>query len=165
MNIIKIIIIPGECVSKKRAIQPVKFGNHLSIGKTKIWKVYEKMALGVLSKIQPLSETIQYPVYIHIWHYRKTRRLFDYLNMAQGIHDVLQGNMKIHKDLRHSIIVEDNVNHVIPVHESPFSGWSVDKENARTVVTITDDPYYLIPKDLTNQGIIKMLEQYQLSMK
>jgi len=141
MKIIKTIIIPGECISKKRSIQPVKLKNHMGIAKTKPWIHYENNAWIILSAVKPLPKDTKYPIYIHIWHYRKTKRMFDYLNMAQGIHDILQGNMKTHKHFRHSIIPEDNVNFVIPVHESEFAGWSIDKNDPRTVVTITDSAH------------------------
>jgi len=158
-KIIKTITIPGECISKKRSIQPIRFGNHLSIGHTKRWKEYEKMALASIAHIEPLPVDTEYPVYLHIWHYRKTRRMFDYLNMAQSPCDILQGNMKIKdKSLRHAIIPEDDVNHVIVVHESPMAGWSVDKLNPRTVITITNDPYYCEPENLTKRGILALIE-------
>lgn len=165
MKIIKTIVIPGECISKKRAIQPIKKGLSLSIGKTKVWKKYENMAFIYLSVVKPLPLETNYPVYIHIWHYRKTKQMFDYLNMAQGIHDVLQGNMKTAKDFRHSIIPEDNVNYVIPVHDGPFAGWSVDKKNPRSVITITDDPWKLAIDETDKKTIMKMIEEYQTLIK
>ena len=159
-KILKTIIIPGEAISKKRNIMPIRLGKHMSIAPTKRWTVYEQMALGSLIHVDPLPSDTTYPVYLHIWHYRKTKRMFDYLNMAQAACDLLQGNIKT-KDptLRHRIIPEDDVNHCIPVHESPFAGWSVDKNHPRTVITITTDPYYLMPTDITCEGLMKLLER------
>lgn len=66
---------------------------------------------------------LNYPVKIEFFFYRRTKRVFDYINMAQGPLDLL---------VDVGIIPDDSVRYVIPV----FTGWAVDKQNPRVVITI-----------------------------
>lgn len=163
LDIIKVISIPGQLISKKNNMQANKIGNHLTIGHKKIWKVYEKQALKFLEKIEPipLHHFEEGPVYMHVWHYRKDKRAFDHNNIVQGICDILQGDLRCKvKDMRHQIIPEDDNRHLIPVHESPFAGYSVDKDNPRTMVTFTTDCNVAKPEDFSQMGIMAMLDSY-----
>lgn len=152
MKILKTYVIPGEMISKKNNLCVHRMGSFTRIGHKKRWNDFEKESLVHLKNFKPLNPP-SWPVYMHVWHYRKTKRMFDYVNMCQGVLDLLQGDMSSKgKSQAHKIIPEDDVNHVIPVHESPFAGWSVDKANPRTVVTFTTDPYYMT-KQQANQGV------------
>jgi len=141
MKILKTITIPGQLISKKNNLMAVKYGNFIKVTHKKAWKDYEKVALKFLKGIEPL-ETDTWPVYLHIYHYRKDRRAFDYVNLAQGILDIIQGDLTIKTiDLRHQIVPEDDMRHIIPVMESAFAGWEISKEMPRTVLTFTDEAY------------------------
>ena len=143
----------------------LSFGGHSRITHKKPWREYEKKALEYLKQIEPIQSDT-WPIYMHIYHYRRDKRAFDDNNLSQGIADLLQGDFKIKtKDLRHQIIPEDDMNHLKIVFESPFAGWEIDKQNPRTVLTFTSDPYYFHAEDLTKQGIMKMLEESQLTNK
>lgn len=160
MKILKIITIPGQLISKKNNMMAIRFGGHASINHKKPWKEYEKQALEFLKKIEPIKSDV-WPIYMHVYHYRRTKAAFDYNNLVQGVCDVLQGDFRIKtKDFRHQIIPEDDMKHLIPILEGPYAGWEVCKEMPRTVITFTTDPYYLESKDLTKQGVMKMLEEY-----
>lgn len=142
MNIIKTISIPGQLISKKNNMQAIRLGPRASIGHKKVWRVYEKHALKYLKKIEPIPahHFAQGAIYMHVWHHRRDKRAFDHNNLVQGICDVLQGDLRCKdKSLRHKIIPEDDMRHLIPVHESPYAGWSIDKKNPRTVVIFTED--------------------------
>lgn len=160
MEILKIITIPGQLISKKNNQEVHVFSGHGSIGHKKAWRLYEKEALEFLKSVEPFPESTKWPIYLHIYHYRKDKRQFDFLNLAQGICDVLQGDLKIKtKEYRHQIIPEDNTAHIIPVMESCFSGWEICKERPRTVLTFTDDVWEW-HQDLNKQEVIQMLERY-----
>lgn len=160
-KVIKTIVIPGQLISKKNNMQANIICERATIGHKKIWKLYEREALDSLLNVEPipLHHFEGGPIYMHIWHYRRDKRAFDDNNMAQGIADVLQGDLKCKiKSLRHQIIPEDDMNHLKIVFESPFAGWSICKSNPRTVLTFTSDPYYLEPEHLTKEGIMKLIE-------
>ena len=72
-----------------------------------------------------LKYTGEYPAVMTFYHYRKTNAAFDFSNMFEGLQDVFQIL---------GIIVEDNMNHIIPAIEG--LGWEKDAENPRVVVTI-----------------------------
>lgn len=160
MKILKTIVIPGQLISKKNNTMAIRLGPRASIGHKKVWKEYEKQALEHLKSVEPL-QVDKWPVYLHIYHYRKDKRAFDDNNLSQGIADVLQGDFRIKtKDLRHQIIPEDDMRHLKIVFESPFAGWEIDRKNPRTVLTFTTDPYYLQPADLTTSGIMKLIQRH-----
>jgi len=141
MKILKTIIIPGQLISKKNNLMAVRFGTFIKVTHKKPWKLYEKEALKYLKGIEPL-QTDNWPVYLHIYHYRKDKRAFDYVNLAQGILDILQGDLTIRtKDLRHQIIPEDDMHHIIPVMESTYAGWEISRDMPRTLLTFTDEAY------------------------
>lgn len=161
-KIIKTITIPGQLISKKNNMQANIICERATIGHKKVWREYEKAALAYLSTIKPipLKHFENGPIYMHIWNYRRDKRAYDDNNLAQGIADVLQGDLKCKiKQLRHAIIPEDDMNHLKIVFESPFAGWSISKSSPRTVLTFTSDPYYLEPEHLTKEGIIKLIEE------
>jgi len=147
-KIIKKITIPGECISKKNNMVAYKRGNFTQVTHKDVWKNYEKQALAALANVEPINAN-DYPVYLHIFYYRRTKRSFDLHNMCQGICDVLQGDLKEkNKSLRHKVIAEDDMNHLIVINESPCAGWSIDKHEPRTVLTFSTDPYYMTKEDI-----------------
>jgi hypothetical protein len=142
MKRLRTITIPGQLISKKNNMQAIRLGPRASIGHKKVWREYEKMALEYLKSVKPLEVDI-WPVYMHVFHYRRDRRAFDHNNLVQGICDVLQGSMKKKdKSEKHKIIPEDDMRHLIPIHESQYAGWEICKENPRTVITFTTKPNY-----------------------
>lgn len=64
-----------------------------------------------------------YPVKLGIYIYRKTRVKFDYINIVQGLFDML---------VKEGYIPDDDSNTIIPV----FLGHEVDKENPRVILSI-----------------------------
>lgn len=158
-KIIKTITIPGQLISKKNNHVAVARGKYPVITHKPPWQVYEKQAFKFLKSVEiiPVHHFDNGPLYMHIWHYRRTRAKFDYSNMMGGVEDVLQGDKK-EGDLRHRVIPDDSFNFIIPVCESPMAGWSVSKENPRTVVSFTSDPWYLETEHLTKRGIMALIE-------
>jgi len=64
-----------------------------------------------------------YPIKLGIYIYRRTRVKFDYINIVQGLFDML---------VKEGYIPDDDSNTIIPV----FLGHEVDKENPRVILSI-----------------------------
>ena len=65
----------------------------------------------------------EYPLKIEVYLFRKTDRIFDYINIVQGLFDAMT---------KAKWIPDDNIKYVIPV----FKGWEKDSKNPRTEVKI-----------------------------
>lgn len=64
-----------------------------------------------------------YPIKLGIFIYRRTRGKFDYINIVQGLFDML---------VKEKYLPDDDANTVIPV----FLGYKVDKENPRVIISV-----------------------------
>lgn len=65
----------------------------------------------------------KYPLKLHIFIYRKTKRRFDYINIFQNFADCMQ---------KCDWIPDDDANHLQPI----FDGYAVDKQNPRVELWI-----------------------------
>lgn len=116
------IIIPGEVISKKNGQKIIRCGKFPRIKAGDAYLKWEKQAVQEL-QFKRINWTGDYPIELHMFFYRKTRRAFDYSNMVESIQDML---------IKAGVILEDNFLHVIPV----VSGMSIDKDHPRVVVNI-----------------------------
>ena len=65
----------------------------------------------------------KYPLKVHLFIYRKTKRRFDYVNLVQNLFDCMQ---------MAEWLPDDDADHLIPV----FDGYSVDKGNPRVEISV-----------------------------
>jgi Holliday junction resolvase RusA-like endonuclease len=122
------ITIPGDIRAKKNSQRVIRLGRRASIRTSKAYEAWEKTALAHLLYIRP--ELVKaYPVELHLFFYRETKRKFDLSNMIEGVQDVLQ---------KAGVLVDDSMNHVIPVitRKSEGYGWAVDKGQPRVEIEI-----------------------------
>ncbi len=115
------ITIIGEVMSKKNSKRIAK----KRLISSKQYQDYEKSASIQVSMKRPIQSPT-WPIKIHFFFHRKTRRSFDYNNMAQGPQDIL---------VKAGIIPDDSMQYVIPVFHSEYAGWCVDKHNPRLEMT------------------------------
>lgn len=117
------ITIFGELYSSKNSKRIVNFGNRPALIASKAYllsvKPIEQQL--ILNKYKWLKEieNASKPFYIGFKFYRKTKRIWDFVNIVQGISDLM---------VKCNWLSDDNVNEYIPV----FCGWEVDKNNPRT---------------------------------
>lgn len=119
------ITIYGELYSSKNSKRIVYFGNKPALISSKAYlssiKPIERQL--ILNKYKWLKEieNASKPLKIGFFLYRKTKRAFDWLNIGQGISDLM---------VKCGWLEDDNVNEYIPV----FCGWDIDKNNPRTEI-------------------------------
>lgn len=65
----------------------------------------------------------EYPLKVQFFVYRKTKRIWDWLNIIQGLADAMT---------KAGYWPDDNTNYFTPV----FKGWAVDKDNPRTEIEV-----------------------------
>jgi Holliday junction resolvase RusA-like endonuclease len=95
----------------KRAIQP-----------STIYQQWEKTAIQYLQdKVKPWAG--DYPVEVHFFIFRDSKRAWDIDNVFCGCLDVLQST---------NVLENDTMKHVIPV----FAGWAIDRQNPRAELLI-----------------------------
>jgi len=117
------ITIFGEVISKKNSRIPVKRGKRIFIIPSKVYSAYEKQAVKQLVKKQQWVGS--YPVYVEIFIYRKTLRLFDFDNMQASINDVL---------VKAGILEDDSMRHILPKIKD--HGWEKDATKPRVELDI-----------------------------
>ena len=122
--------IPGQVIAKKNSQRVVKLGRVRAIRPSKAYDAWEEVALQELQYKRIPEWRGTYPVELRVFFFRKTKAKFDLSNMLEGVQDVLQ---------KSGIIVDDSMNHVVPVIERRPSGygWAIDKENPRVEIHIS----------------------------
>lgn len=121
------IVIFGELYSSKNSKRIVHFGNRPALISSKAYmssiKPIEQQL--VLNRYKWLKEIENRPkpLKIGFYIYRKTKRAFDWLNIGQGISDLM---------VKCGWLIDDNVNEYIPF----FLGWEVDKNNPRVEISV-----------------------------
>jgi Holliday junction resolvase RusA-like endonuclease len=122
-----IIEIPGQTRAKKNGMLIITYGNGpkapRSLKPSKLYSEWEKAALAHLMQANHPPWDKDYPIEIHFFLFRDSKRKWDIDNVFCGCLDVLQ---------QMNIIVDDTANHVIPV----FSGWTIDRQNPRVVLQL-----------------------------
>lgn len=121
------ITIKGEVMSKKNS-QMIVGRRRKMIIPSKQYRDYADNAIAQIKDLPPL-EPEQWPVLLHFFFYRKTNRGFDYNNLSQGPQDLL---------VKAGIIPDDDMQHIVPVFEGEYAGWTKDADNPRLVLTFTE---------------------------
>ena len=106
------IVIYGELYSSKNSKRIVKFGNKMALIPSKAYMssikpIETQLCLNRYKWLKEI-ENASKPLKVGFKIYRKTKRMWDWLNIGQGI----------------------NVYEYIPV----FCGWEIDKNNPRTEI-------------------------------
>ncbi len=117
--------IPGDAIAKKNSQRIVWVKKRPSIRPSTAYDLWEIQALQYLI-MQRHEPIVNYPVELHLFFWRKTKRKFDYGNLSEGLQDVLQ---------KAGIIEDDSMRHLIPV----IDGWGIDRINPRIDFTIRND--------------------------
>jgi Holliday junction resolvase RusA-like endonuclease len=120
-----VITIPGETPSLKNSKRIIYPGGHPRLIPSKQYSRWVVAALWQLKQHPAVGREWHYPVRVDFVFYRTTRRLFDYINAAQGPLDVL---------VEAGILAGDDMNLVKPGEWN----WAIDKENPRVELTITE---------------------------
>ena len=121
------IVIYGELYSSKNSKRIVKFGNRMALISSKQY----------LASVNPIEQQLilnrrkwfemingyKKPLKISFKIYRKTHRRFDYVNIIQGLQDLM---------VKCGWLVDDNADEIIPV----FEPYEVDKNNPRVEIFI-----------------------------
>lgn len=121
------ITIYGELYSSKNSKRIVKFGNRLALIASSQY----------LKSVKPIEQQLvlnkknwfgmidgeQKPLKICFKIYRKTHRRFDYVNIIQGLQDLM---------VKCGWLPDDNADEIIPV----FKPYEVDKNNPRVEIYI-----------------------------
>lgn len=121
------ITIYGELYSSKNSKRIVKFGNRLALIASEQYlnsvKPIEQQL--VLNRGKWLSEVkdLPKPLEVSFKIYRKTHRKFDYLNIFQGLADMM---------VKCGWMPDDNADEFLPV----FLGYEVDKNNPRVEIFV-----------------------------
>ena len=124
------ITIYGELYSSKNSKRIVKFGDRLALIASKAY----------LSSIKPLEQQLMLnkykwlkeienrpkPLKIGFRIYRKTKRAWDWLNIGQGISDLM---------VKCGWLPDDNVYEYIPM----LIDWEVDKNNPRVEIFLVEN--------------------------
>lgn len=122
------IVLPIELYSSKnsRQIFRTKSGRTI-IAKSNASKQNERDLCFLLNIYRKEWERLctgkKYPLKVHLFIYRKTKRRFDYVNLVQNLFDCMQ---------MAEWLPDDDADHLIPV----FDGYSVDKDNPRVEISI-----------------------------
>jgi len=124
------ITIPGDTIAKKNSQRIVRLGKFPSIRPSAAYDKWDKAARQHLQTLRVLPVT-KYPVRLHLFFFRSTRRKFDLSNMIEGVQDVLQ---------KMEILEDDSMAHVVPVIEKREEGygWALDRENPRVEIEILE---------------------------
>ena len=121
------ITIYGELYSSKNSKRIVKFGDKMALISSKqymasVKPIEQQLVLNRskwLREIGPLPK----PLKIVFKVYRKTKRRFDYLNIFQGLCDLM---------VKCGWLEDDNAEELIPV----FEPYEVDKNNPRVEISV-----------------------------
>ena len=121
------ITILGELYSSKNSKRIVRFGDKMALIASKAY----------LSSVKPIEyqlslnrykwlkeiENFSKPLKIEFKIYRKTHRRFDYVNIIQGLQDLM---------VKCGWLEDDNADEIIPV----FIPYEVDKHNPRVEISV-----------------------------
>jgi len=121
------ITIYGELYSSKNSKRIVRFGDRMALIASKqymasVKPIEQQLVLNRakwLREIEPLPR----PLKIVFKVYRKTKRKFDYLNIFQGLCDLM---------VKCGWIEDDNADELIPC----FEPYEVDKDNPRVEISV-----------------------------
>ena len=102
-------------ISKKNGQKIIRCGRFPKIMAGDAYQKWEKAAVQEM-QYKRINWTGDYPVELHCFFYRRTRRAFDYGNMVESVQDML---------IKAGVILEDDFKHVIPV----ISGMAIDKDH------------------------------------
>lgn len=121
------IVIYGELYSSKNSKRIVKFGNRPALIASSqylksIKPIEQQLILNRCKWLEMIKNTNK-PFKIVFKIYRKTHRKFDYLNIVQGLQDLM---------VKCGWLSDDNADEIIPY----FEPYEVDKTNPRTVIKI-----------------------------
>lgn len=130
-----VFVFPGELVSSKNSRRPILCKG--KSGKMKIVPVKSQLARANESYIRDMIQNNpqfivkwnralvnkDYPVRLRLQIYRKTNRVFDYVNIVQNLFDCI---------VKEGLLPDDSAKYLIPV----FEPYKVDKNNPRTEITI-----------------------------
>ena len=121
------ITIIGELYSSKNSKRIVKFGDRMALISSKAYmssvKPIEQQL--ILNRYKWLKEIENHPKPLKIAFkiYRKTHRRFDYVNIIQGIQDLM---------VKCRWLEDDNADEILPV----FIPYEVDKHNPRVEISV-----------------------------
>ena len=121
------ITIYGELYSSKNSKRIVKFGNKMALIASKQYmasvKPIEQQLVLNRGKWLRMSEGYEKPLQVVFKIYRKTHRKFDYVNIIQGLQDLM---------VKCGWLPDDNADEIIPV----FQPYDVDKNDPRVEIFI-----------------------------
>ena len=121
------ITIYGELYSSKNSKRIVRFGNKTALIASKQYlasvKPIEQQLVLNRGKWLRMSENVPSPLKIVFKIYRKTHRRFDYVNIIQGLQDLM---------VKCGWLIDDNADVMIPV----FEPYEVDKNNPRVEISL-----------------------------
>ena len=121
------ITIYGELYSSKNSKRIVKFGNKMALIASKQYmasvKPIEQQLVLNRGKWLRMAEGYEKPLKVVFKIYRKTHRKFDYVNIIQGLQDLM---------VKCGWLPDDNADEIIPV----FEPYDVDKDNPRVEIFI-----------------------------
>ena len=124
---VETITIYGELYSSKNSKRIVRFGNRPALIASKQYlesvKPIEQQLVLNRSKWQRMIDGYEKPLEIVFKIYRKTHRKFDYVNIIQGLQDLM---------VKCQWLPDDNADEIIPV----FMPYDVDKTNPRVEIFI-----------------------------
>lgn len=130
-----IFVFPGELISSKNSRRPILCKG--KSGKTKIVPVKSKLAKDDEDRIRDMIKNNpkfvmqwrlsllgrSFPVRLRVQIYRKSDRVFDYVNIVQNLFDCI---------VKEELLPDDSAKYLIPV----FEPYKVDKNNPRTEIII-----------------------------
>lgn len=121
------ITIYGELYSSKNSKRIVKFGNKMALIASKQYmasiKPIEQQLVLNRGKWLRMAEGYEKPLKVVFKIYRKTHRKFDYVNIIQGLQDLM---------VKCGWLSDDNADEIIPV----FQPYDVDKNDPRVEIFI-----------------------------
>ena len=121
------ITILGELYSSKNSKRIVRFGNKMALISSKAYlssvKPIEQQLVLNRYKWLKEKENSPKPLKVAFKIYRKTHRRFDYVNIIQGLQDLM---------VKCKWLEDDNADEILPV----FIPYEVDKHNPRVEITI-----------------------------
>ena len=121
------ITIYGELYSSKNSKRIVKFGNKMALISSKqymssVKPIEQQLVLNRVNWFRMIEGSPK-PLKIVFKIYRKTHRKFDYVNIIQGLQDLM---------VKCGWIEDDNADELLPV----FLEYEVDKNNPRVEISI-----------------------------
>lgn len=121
------ITIYGELYSSKNSKRIVRFGEKMALIASKqylasVKPIEQQLVLNRQKWLREIEGRTS-PLKIVFKVYRKTKRRFDYLNIFQGLCDMM---------VKCGWLVDDNADEIIPV----FEPYEIDKNNPRVEISV-----------------------------